>query len=134
MTEHPLWCSPERCFLDECGVRVHEQEPVRWDDHEVRFESRLFFPEGEHPPTTYLQLSIDDLRLTWRSVDAFLPIATARRLRDQLTAHLDAAHNCPNARAETGQGDPTLRGDGPPAVGHGCLPECVGEAIRGSAE
>jgi hypothetical protein len=50
VTEHPLWCSPERCFLDEYGVRVHEQEPVRWDDHEVRFESRLFFPEGEHPP------------------------------------------------------------------------------------
>jgi hypothetical protein len=53
------------------------------------------FPDGEHPPATYLQLSIDDLRLTRRFVDAFLSIAAARRLRDQLTAHLDAADSCP---------------------------------------
>ncbi|MGH3933394.1 MAG: caspase family protein [Pseudonocardiaceae bacterium] len=39
--------------------------------------------------------SIKNLRLTWRFVDAFLSIAAARRLRDQLTAHLDAADRCP---------------------------------------
>jgi hypothetical protein len=127
---HPLWCSRRRCFVDEDGVRVHEQEPVCWEDGEVRVESRLLFPDDERPPATYLQLSIKDLRLTWRSVDAFLPIATARRLRDQLTAHLDAAHSCP----ETVQGDLTPRGDGPPAAGRGCLPECVGEAVRRNAE
>jgi hypothetical protein len=48
----------------------------------------------------------------------FLPIAAARRLRDQLTAHLDAA-NCPGTPAETGQGVRTPRGDGQPAAGHG---------------
>ncbi len=131
---HPSWCSPQHCFLNEDGVRVHEQQPVRWEECEVRFESRLLFPEGEHPPATYLQLSIENLRLTWRGVDAFLPIAAARQLRDQLTSHLDAAHSGPSARAETGQGGLTLRADEPPAAGRGCLPECVGEAVRGSAE
>lgn len=87
VSEHPPWCSPQHCYVQDDGVRVHEQEPVHWEEGEMRFESRLFFPDGELPPTTYLQLSIDNLRLTWRYVDAFLPIATARRLRDQLTAH-----------------------------------------------
>ncbi|MGQ0773879.1 MAG: hypothetical protein ACT4NY_05595 [Pseudonocardiales bacterium] len=64
---------------------------MRWEDSELRFESRLFFSEGDLPLTTYLQLSIDNLRLPWRCVDAFMPIAAARRLRDQLTAHLEAA-------------------------------------------
>ncbi len=68
---------------------------MRWEECEVRFESRLLFPDGEHPPATYLQLHIDDLRLTWRGVDAFLPITAARRLRDQLTAHLDAVDSGP---------------------------------------
>lgn len=27
----PTWCSPQYCFLDEDGVWVHEQEPVRWE-------------------------------------------------------------------------------------------------------
>jgi hypothetical protein len=110
---HPSWCSPQHCFLGEDGVKVHEQEPVRWDECEVRFESRLLFPDGEHPPTTYLQLSIENLRLPWRFVDAFLPIAVARRLRDQLTAHLDAA-NRPSTPAETIQSDLTPHDDGPP--------------------
>ncbi|MGH3866722.1 MAG: hypothetical protein ACRDQ4_11395 [Pseudonocardiaceae bacterium] len=57
----------------------------------MRFESRLLFPDDERPSVTYLHLSIKDLWLLWRSVDTFLPIATARRLRDQLTAHLDVA-------------------------------------------
>lgn len=88
---HPTWCSLEHCHHTDDGVRVHEQRPVRWEEPELRFESRLFFADGELPPTTYLQLSIDNLRLTWRCIDAFLPIAAARRLRDQLTAHLEAA-------------------------------------------
>lgn len=82
-------------------MRVHEQEFVRWEECEMRFESRLFFLDGELPSTTYLQLSIDNLRLPWRCIDAFLPIAAARRLRDQLTAHLDAADSSPSrARPE----------------------------------
>lgn len=98
---HPSWCSPHHCCVDDDGVRIHEQEPVRWEDSEIRFESRLFFPDGELPPTMYLQLSIDNLRLTWRYVDAYLPIEAVRRLRDQLTAHLDAADSCPSgARLE----------------------------------
>jgi hypothetical protein len=117
MIGHPSWCSPQHCFLDEDGVQVHEQEPVRWEECEVRFESRLLFPDGEHPPTTYLQLSIENLRLTWRFVDVFLPIATTRRLRDQLTAHLNAAQSCPSAQAETVHSDLTLHGDGAPAAG-----------------
>lgn len=80
---------------------VHEQEPVRWEECEVRFESRLLFPDGEHPLATYLQLHIEDLRLTWRCVDTFLPIAAARRLRDQLTAHLDTADSCPTTPPPT---------------------------------
>lgn len=66
---------------------------------------RLLFPDGELPSTTYLQLSVEDLRFMGRCVDMFLSIATARRLRDQLTAHLDAAHSCPSTRVETVQGD-----------------------------
>ncbi|MGH3685284.1 MAG: hypothetical protein ACRDRU_20335 [Pseudonocardiaceae bacterium] len=81
----------QHCFLEEDGVLVHEQQPMRWEEHEVRFENRLVFSDGEHPPTTYLQVSIDNLLLTWRFIDTFLPITTARWLRDQLTAHLDAA-------------------------------------------
>ncbi len=111
---HPSWCSPQLCFLDEDGVRVHEQESVCWEECEVRFESRLFFPDGEHPPTTYLQLSIENLLLPWFFVDTFLPVAAARRLRDQLTAHLDAAHSWPSAQAQTIQGDLTPRADEPP--------------------
>jgi hypothetical protein len=134
LSGHPPQCSPQHCFLDEDGVQVHEQEPVCWEECEVRFESRLLFPDGEHPPTTYLQLRIDNLRLTWRFVDVFLPITAARRLRDQLTAHLNAAHNCPNARAQTIHSDLTPRGDVSPATGHGCLRECGGEAVRGNTK
>ncbi|MGH3753603.1 MAG: hypothetical protein ACRDRP_13050 [Pseudonocardiaceae bacterium] len=94
-------------------MRIHEQQPVCWEECEVRFETQLLFPDGEHPPTTYLQLSIENLRLTWRFIDAFLPIAAAQRLRDQLTAHLDAADSCPSARAQTIQDNPTPRGDPP---------------------
>jgi hypothetical protein len=117
LSGHPPWCSPQHCFLNEDGVQIHEQEPVRWEECEVRFESRLLFPDDEHPPTTYLQLSIENLRLTWRFVDVFLPITTARRLRDQLTAHLDAAQSCPSAQAETVHSNLTLHGDGAPAAG-----------------
>lgn len=95
-TDHPSWCSPRHCSVHDDGVRVHEQELVRWEDAELRFESRLFFPDGELPSVTYLQLSIHNLRLMWRCIDAFLPISAARRLRDQLTAHLDAADSYPS--------------------------------------
>lgn len=90
---HPSWCSPQHCVLDEYGERVHGQEPVCWEESGVRFESRLLFPDVEYPPATYLQLSIENLVLTWRFVDTFLSIAAVRALRDQLSSHLDAADN-----------------------------------------
>ncbi|MGH3826892.1 MAG: hypothetical protein ACRDQX_06935 [Pseudonocardiaceae bacterium] len=105
MNGHPPWCSRQHCFVNEDGVQVHHQEPVRWEDGEVRFESQLFFPDGEHPPTIYLKLSIENLLLTWRVIDTFLPTTTARRLRDQLTAHLDVADSCPHPRAQDAHGD-----------------------------
>lgn len=54
-----------------------------------------FAPDCGHPPATYLHLRIDNLRLTWRFGDMFLPITAARRLRDQLTAHLDVVDSRP---------------------------------------
>jgi hypothetical protein len=79
-----------RCTGPRAGARA-------LGECKVRFESRLLFPDGEHPHTTYLQLGIEDLQLTWCCVDTFLPIAAVKRLRDQVTVHLDAAHSCPSA-------------------------------------
>ncbi|HSL09414.1 MAG TPA: hypothetical protein VK887_15770 [Pseudonocardiaceae bacterium] len=74
-------------------MQVHEQEPVRWEECEVRFESRLLFPDGERPSTTYLQLRIDN-RIMDESATAeehytFAErlTAMARRLQDR-AAHL----------------------------------------------
>lgn len=86
---HPGWCSAEHCYRTDQGVRVHLQAPSRWEDDEVRFESGLMSPEDE--TTTYLELHIDYLRLSWRCVDMYLPVPAACRLRDRLNAHLDAA-------------------------------------------
>ncbi|MGH3870367.1 MAG: hypothetical protein ACRDSR_02450 [Pseudonocardiaceae bacterium] len=107
MNGHPSWCSPQHCFVNDDGVQVHQQEPVDWEESEVRFESQLLFPDGEHPPTTYLQLSIESLRLTSRYVDAFLPITTVRRLRDQLTTHLDAADSHPTTPSPASEVNPS---------------------------
>ncbi len=88
--QHPAWCSPQHCNVTDDGVRGHEQAPVRWEDHEgeVRWESRLFDPaDAEHP---YVELSLENLRLTWVHYYGILPLEVARRLRDQLTKHLDA--------------------------------------------
>jgi hypothetical protein len=72
-------------------VRVHQQTPTRWEDDtaEVRFASRLLDPgDDEH---TYLQLHLQCLRLRDNGFSWVMPLDTARRLRDQLTAHLGAA-------------------------------------------
>jgi hypothetical protein len=88
--KHPAWCSLAHCFVTDEGVRVHHQAPVRWEDHEaeVRFESRLLDPaDDEH---VYLELHLQCLRFRGNGFSWFVPVAAVRRLRDQLTEHLDA--------------------------------------------
>lgn len=88
--QHPAWCSAERCFVTDDGVRVHEQAPVRWEDETsaVRIETRLIDPaDGLN---VYVELCATSPRFKGSSVYAIMPTAAARRLRDQLTAHLDA--------------------------------------------
>lgn len=88
--QHPAWCSPEHCGVTDEGVRVHEQAPSRWEDDaaEVRCESRLFDPADDS--NVYLELHLQNLMLTASQFHLAVPVAAARRLRDQLTAHLDA--------------------------------------------
>ena len=87
---HPAWCHPQHCFTTDEGVRVHQQAPTRWEAECVvplRFETCLIDPGNDD--TTYLELRMRDLKMR----DQFyglLPLDTARRLRDQLTEHLDA--------------------------------------------
>lgn len=88
---HPVWCSPRHCYRqDEDGLLVHVQRPVVWEDDcaEARFESGLVHPLDDD--RTYLELSVESL-LLGNSVHVVLAVAGARRLRDQLSAHLDAA-------------------------------------------
>ncbi len=88
--EHPAWCSPTDCFVTDEGVRVHQQAPTRWEDGtaELRCESRLLDPaDDEH---VYLELHLQCLRLRGNGLSWCVPLDTARRLRDQLTEHLDA--------------------------------------------
>lgn len=88
--QHPAWCSREHCFVTDQGVVLHQQAPIRWEDGraEVRCESRLLDPaDDEH---TYVELSLENLRLKWLRYHGILPVEVARRLRDQLTEHLDA--------------------------------------------
>ena len=89
--EHPTWCSAEHCYVTDEGVRVHEQAPSRWEDDtaEVRCESRLIDPADDS--NIYVELHLQNLRLKDNRFSWFVPLATARRLRDQLTEHLDAA-------------------------------------------
>ncbi len=88
--EHPAWCSPQHCYVTDEGVRVHEQAPTRWEDDtaEVRFESQLLDPADES--TIYVALQLQNLSLKDNRFDWVVPLDTARRLRDQLTEHLDA--------------------------------------------
>ena len=87
---HPAWCSPAHCFVTDTGVRVHQQAPTRWEAQCVvplRFETCLIDPGDDDD--TYLELCIRDLAL-WDRFHGLLPLDIARRLRDQLTEHLDA--------------------------------------------
>jgi hypothetical protein len=73
------------------GVRVHQQAPVVWEDDaaEVLFEGQLVDPaDGLN---VYVELHLWDLRVTTDRFYGALPVDTARRLRDELAAHLDAA-------------------------------------------
>jgi hypothetical protein len=89
---HPAWCDPQHCYVTDEKVRVHEQAPARWEDDtaglRVRFESRLLDPGDDD--TTYLELRIHDLAFL-NQFSGILPLDTVRRLRNQLTTHLDAA-------------------------------------------
>ncbi|MGH3772544.1 MAG: hypothetical protein ACRDRW_14305 [Pseudonocardiaceae bacterium] len=89
--KHPAWCSAEHCFITDEGVWIHEQALAHWEDDnaEIRVESRLV--DLADDPETYLELRLKSLRLTPNDFYGLIPVTTARRLRDQLTAHLDAA-------------------------------------------
>ncbi len=87
-----MWCSPGHCSVTGDGVRVHQQASVVWEDDaaEVRFESRLVDPADDS--NVYVELHLGDLRfVTGGFHRVLLPMATARRLGDELTARLDAA-------------------------------------------
>ena len=90
--DHPAWCSAVHCFVTDDGVRVHEQAPIRWEDDTVegvRFESRLIDPgDDEH---IYLDMYLQCRQLRSNAFRWVVPLDTVRRLRDQLTEHLDAA-------------------------------------------
>jgi hypothetical protein len=96
---HPAWCSPQHCSRTEEKSRVHEQAPTRWEDDtaglRVRFESRLLDPGDDD--TTYLELRLRKLKIR-DEFYALLPLDVARRLHDQLTAHLDTAETTGGAR------------------------------------
>lgn len=97
---HPLWCSPDRCYVCEpTGVRVHVQEPVQWEvPQEARFETGLIHVTDEDAPR--VELSVRSLVFP-AGVDLMLPLIEARRLRDQLTEHLDRAGDGPDLAAAT---------------------------------
>jgi hypothetical protein len=86
---HPAWCSPDECHLS-LGTRVHRQAPVRWENETAALavESRLLDPADDQH--VYVELSLRNLRIN-DQFHVYLPLEAARRLRDQLTAHLDAA-------------------------------------------
>jgi len=88
--EHPAWCSPAHCFVTDEGVRVHLQAPTRWEDQtaQLRCETRLFDPADDED--VYVELHLHCLSLKGNGLSWVVPLDTARRLRDQLTEHLDA--------------------------------------------
>jgi len=87
--EHPAWCSPVHCFVTDEGVRVHQQAPTRWEDQtaQLRCESRLLDPADDED--VYVELHLQCLRFKGNGLSWVVPLDTARRLRDQLTEHLD---------------------------------------------
>ena len=93
--EHPWWCSPAHCYRTKPeGVRVHVQARACWedDDGKTRFRTGLVSAEDEHSGTACLELELHSV-LTRGGVYALLSLWDARRLRDQLSAHLDAAES-----------------------------------------
>ncbi len=86
---HRAWCSPEECCYS-LGTWVHQQDLTHWEDKaaEVRVESGLLDPVDDS--NVYVELSLQDLRMKWVQYHGILPVEVVRRLRDQLTEHLDA--------------------------------------------
>ncbi|MGH3769891.1 MAG: hypothetical protein ACRDRW_00580 [Pseudonocardiaceae bacterium] len=87
---HPAWCCPRHCFVTDDGVRVHQSAPTRDEDAGAWVETRLVCPEDGSD--TYLQLLVADMRFG-REVTPFVQLATATRLRDRLSAYLNAAEH-----------------------------------------
>ena len=73
--------------MTDDGVRVHQSACGRYEDGVSRVETQLVWALDE--PDPYLQLLVEDLKFG-RHVPPFLPLATVARLRDELTAYLDA--------------------------------------------
>ncbi len=88
--QHPAWCSPQHCFVTDTGVRFHHQAPVHWEDGRAEFRCESQLLEATDDENTYIALSLENLRLSWVRYHGTLPVEVARRLRDQLTEHLDA--------------------------------------------
>lgn len=85
---HPVWCSPQHCYVTDDGVRVHQSAPTRDADDASWVETQLISSDDESD--TYLELLVRDVRFG-REVPPFLELATAGRLRDRLSAYLAAA-------------------------------------------
>jgi hypothetical protein len=104
---HPAWCHPQHCFVTDEGVRVHQQGPLSWEDQEVRCESRLLDPaDDEH---VYFELHLQCVRFKDNGFSWVVSLDTARRLRDQLTEHLNAAQST-EANTVPGVAPPTACG------------------------
>lgn len=106
VSEHPGWCSPAHCYrIAPEGVRVHMQAPVCWEQDDeltpTRFKTGLL--AAEHEPFTYLEL---ELRTFVGVAHTILSLTDARRLRDQLSAHLEAAESARRNRVLSSSDEP----------------------------
>jgi transcriptional regulator with XRE-family HTH domain len=74
--------------LDRLSEIVALANALQIETAEMRCESRLVDPVDDS--NIYVELHLQNLRLKDNRFDWFVPLDTVRRLRDQLTEHLDA--------------------------------------------
>jgi hypothetical protein len=119
--EHPWWCSPAHCYHTEEGVRVHVQAPACWEQVDdfarARFETCLVSPDDEPSGIPYLALKMRSTS-SRGFVHTILPLGDARRLRDQLSAHLDAAESGRRNRVVGVAGHLLMSSDESPSPSH----------------